>query len=562
MVKAAKTPHPTPEEASHFLEEIAELMRLNDENPFKVRAFEKAVEIVASQKDLVERAQKKTLTEIKGIGKGIAEVLSSFLLTKDTSIQEELRSKLPPGLLQLVKIPGLGPKKAKQLIQELKITSVSELEYACRENRLLKLSGFGEKIQKKIFEGIQTQRSHEGKARLVDALKLAEEFEEMLLSQVAELKKGKLRWERTGALRRHLEVVDGLDYLLEEPSSAAKKKIQTVITEFEKKIRGGVRLRITYTSASSFIQDWVRTTGSDEHWKRLDQKAHQKKMRIQTQKFSDEKEFYQKLGLSLVAPEMRETGEELQFSKPQFEEILPEDGIRGVFHNHTNRSDGAATLEEMVKAARDRGFQYIGISDHSQSAFYAYGLKTDEIKEQEKEVQKLQEKYPEIRIFWGIESDILADGNLDYPDSVLKRFDFVIASIHSRFQMDRKQMTDRLLKAIRNPYTRFVGHLTGRLLLGRKGYEIDFDAVIKEAAKNDVAIEINANPARLDIDWRWGTLLRKYKTAVSVNPDAHAIEGLDDTSFGVTVARKALLPQGLVINSRPAKEVESWLARK
>jgi DNA polymerase (family 10) len=271
---------------------------------------------------------------------------------------------------------------------------------------------------------------------------------------------------------------------------------------------------------------------------------------------------YKSAGLPWIAPEMRETGEEIKLAKTgALEQVLKPDAILGVFHNHTNRSDGNATLEEMVIKARSLGYKYFGISDHSQSAFYANGLKKDALLEQEKEVRKLQDKYPDIRIFWGIESDILKDGGLDYDPALLKRFDFVVASIHSRFGMDRAQMTERILKAVRNPHTRFVGHITGRLLLGREGYDIDMEKIIKEAAQHDVAIEINANPARLDIDWRWGAALRAAGTKVSVNPDAHAVEGLEDTHFGVTVARKALLPSSLVLNSWDVKKVESWLKR-
>ena len=243
-------------------------------------------------------------------------------------------------------------------------------------------------------------------------------------------------------------------------------------------------------------------------------------------------------------------------------EILPWDGIQGVFHNHTNRSDGVASLEEMVLAAKRLGYRYLGISDHSQSAFYAQGLRVPTLLEQEQEVRDLQEKHPEIRIFWGIESDILADGALDYEPEILAKFDFVVASVHSRFNMEREAMTDRILEAVRNPHTRFLGHATGRLLLGRKGYDVDMERVIAEAAQHDVAIEINANPARLDIDWRWGPQLRRCKTLVSVNPDAHDTEGLEDTRYGIAVARKALLPAGLVVNSRSVAEVERWLARK
>jgi len=542
------------ERSAELLEEIRQLLELNGENPFKVRAFEKAQGVVSGCSDLKKRAQAGTLTELDGVGKGIAEVLTEFLLKGQSTVRDDLKSKLPAGLLDLVQIPGLGPKKAKQLIEELGIQSIGELEYACRENRLLKLKGFGEKIQAKILEGIRFRQSTQDQARIVEAEPAAQALSAHLKKSLG----SSVRVELTGALRRKLEIVDRFEFLIEEPKSGAattRSKAQEALDSFLKKNPAVLKTFLHFSTADQFGYEWAKTTGSEAHWKVLGSPAS---FSVKT-----EEEFYSKLKLPWIAPELRETGEEVAFAKKgSLEKLLPQDGIVGVFHNHTNQSDGTATLEEMVEAARALGYRYIGISDHSQTAVYAHGLKTDDLKEQEKAVRKLQEKYDDIRIFWGVESDILADGELDYSTAQLKRFDFVVASIHSRFKMDRDQMTTRLLKAVRNPATRFLGHMTGRLLLGRPGYEFDTEKVIEEAKKCDVAIEINANPARLDIDWRWGTKLRAEGTLVSVNPDAHEVEGLKDTAYGVTVARKALLPKTQVINSREVKEVEKWLSRK
>lgn len=309
-----------------------------------------------------------------------------------------------------------------------------------------------------------------------------------------------------------------------------------------------------FSTNDSFGYDLAQSTGSENHWKAI---GSPRPFQCKT-----EEEFYSQLGLPWIPPETRETGEEVTLARNgQLGKILPWNGIRGVFHNHTNRSDGSATLQEMVSEAERLGYDYIGISDHSQSAFYAQGLKVNLLEEQEREIRALQEKHPKIRIFWGIESDILMDGALDYDSKVLKRFDFVIASIHSRFQMDRQAMTSRIINAIRNPYTRFLGHPTGRLLLGRKEYEVDMESVITEAAKCDVAVEINANPARLDLDWRWGPQMRKTGAVTSVNPDAHEVAGLQDTRFGIAMARKALLSVDQVVNSKSTVEIEKWLKR-
>lgn len=552
----------TPAQVVALLEEMAQLMRLNDENPFKVRAFEKASQALGAQGDLNERARAGTLTEIAGVGKSIAEVLTDFLVKGQTTARDELLAAIPAGLMELSRVPGLGPKKARQVIEELEIHSVAELEYACRENRLLKLKGFGEKVQTKIFEGIQLLNSARGKARIDEAFPLAERLLKVLLSTVNESRHpagGTLRVSETGALRRRLEILSELSFLIETPpgeraTADVKAKAQAVVERFVTDTNSPLKVVLDYARPERFGFELARTTSTDENWRALGA----------PDPFDapDEAAFFARLSLPIIPPEARETAESVAMARQGLlSQLLPWDGIQGVFHNHTTRSDGAASLEEMVVAAKTMGFRYFGISDHSQSAFYAQGLKVPTLLEQEREVREVQAKHPEIKIFWGIESDILGDGSLDYEPAVLKKFDFVVASVHSRFQMDRATMTERIVTAIRNPHTRFLGHATGRLLLGRKGYEVDMERVIREAAENDVAIEINANPARLDIDWRWGAELRRHGTKVSVNPDAHETAGLQDTIFGIAVARKALLPASLVVNSRSVDEVAKWLRR-
>jgi DNA polymerase (family 10) len=535
-------------------------MELKGENPFKVRAFEKAARNLSGRTDLPERARAGTLTDIEGVGKGISEVLIEYFRTGHSKIRDELASSLPAGLLELTSIPGLGPKKAMALIEELEIHSVSELEYACKENRLLKLPGFGVKLQHKILEGIQFQKGNQGRQRLVDALPIAER----VLEEIQGLVKGDVVV--TGALRRRAEILGELEFLVEDEKSPKLKpkpkpehKNDKLSDKLSEKISktgkvGALPVKIHYADRDSFGYELVRTTASEESWNAL---GAPKAFKAET-----EEDFYKHLKIPPIPAESLEGAEVVAMAKKgALKHLLPLNGIRGIFHNHTTRSDGTATLEEMVAQAQKLGYEYIGISDHSQSAFYAQGLKKDDLLEQEKEIRKVQEKFPDIRVFWGIESDILVDGSLDYDAKMLKKFDFVIASIHSRFGMDRETMTQRVLEAVRNPCTRFLGHLTGRLLLGRKGYDLDMEKIIEEAARHDVAIELNANPARLDIDWRWGAELRKNGTKISVNPDAHAIEEISNTEFGVWMARKALMPTELVINSRSAKEVEKWLKR-
>jgi DNA polymerase (family 10) len=548
----------TPSTASDLLSEIQSLLELSGENPFRIRAFEKAAHQLAGRDDLLERAQKGTLQEIPGVGKGIAEILVEFLLQGRCSVLEELKKSISPALLELTQIPGLGPKKAKILIEELGIQSVGELEYACKENRLVRLKGFGEKAQKKILDAVILQASYEGYRKLSDVWGVAEE----LYRQLQKAFPG-LRVSETGALRRKSEVLKSLDFMIALPSDGSpveniQIKVDHYIKNFVKGLEMSCPIHLEWVESENFVFELARTTGSEAHWKALGDPDQSTFVGV-----SSEETLYSKLGLEWIPPEIRETGEEVVLAKSGgLKQLLPWEGLRGVFHNHTTRSDGSATLEEMVSRAEELGMEYIGISDHSQSAFYAQGLKENDLKEQYSEIQEVQARHPKIRVFWGIESDILVDGSLDYPQDLLEMFDFVVASIHSRFNMDRESMTERVLKAVRHPATRFLGHPTGRLLLGRRGFDIDLEAVIQEAARCSVAVELNANPNRLDLDWRWGPVMRKYQTLTSINPDAHDLAGLEDTRYGIAMARKALLPRQQVVNTQSAREVEKWLRRQ
>jgi DNA polymerase (family 10) len=554
-----------------LLSEMKTLLELMGENPFKVRAFDKAADAVAALgdgEDWVGRAKAGTLTEFPGIGKGISAVLTEFLLEGKTTERDTLAKNLPEGLLELTQVPGLGPKKALAVIETLGIKTLGELEYACRENRLVGMKGFGDKAQAKILEGVQYLMATSGQLKLSDAFPVAEKLLNILAKAANEGRHpggGGLRVSETGALRRRLETLSSLEFLVETlPGEKATKKLEeklylAVTDSVGKGAAVPLPVKFTFAETSRFGTELAHTTATDASWAALRTDA----TKSLDEAFSTEEKFFTSLDLPWIPPEMRETGEEVALARNgKIDEVLGWGDIQGCFHNHTTRSDGAATLEEMVLGAKARGMKYIGISDHSKSAFYAQGLAEPALADQEKEIRALQEKYPEIRIFWGIESDILADGGLDYDSKWLSRFDFVVASVHSRFQMDRTTMTERILQAVRNPKTTMLGHLTGRILLGRKGYDIEIEKIIRECAERGVAIEINAHPSRLDIDWRWGKLLREAGCFVSVNPDAHEVAGLDDVKFGVCVARKALLPKSLVVNSRDVAGVEHWLAKR
>ncbi len=547
-----------------LLEEMQRLSELAEENPFKVRAYGRAADAVrvhqgAQQElndDLVKRARQGTLTEIPGVGKGIAELLTEFLLEGTCSARDALVASFPAGFLELVKIPGVGPKKARRLVEELDVHSMDELYSACLTNRVATLKGFGEKAQAKILASIDYLKSGACRQRWADAVPTVRALERALRQAVNEGRHPAvhdLRVQVAGAFRRRLEVISEVDFLIEMPLgtiavNALRSRIEQTLATFRAANPDALPVQVFEATTADWGSELARRTASDAHWVEIGEVAAAR----------SEEDLYGSLRLPVFSPETRETGEEVRLARAgEFPELLPWDGIRGVFHNHTTRSDGGMTLEELVIAVKKRG-----VSDHSQSAFYAQGLKPDALRAQEREVREVQARYPEVRIFWGIESDILADGSLDYPPEILERFDFVVASIHSRFAGDRDAMTERMVRAVRNPFTTFLGHPTGRLLLERPVYEVDLDAVIEEAARNRVIVEINANPARLDVDWRLGPVLRRTGALVSVNPDAHGEADLDCVELGVAVARKALLPWTQVFNARSVEEVEAWLKTK
>lgn len=538
----------TLQEAISLLYEIAKLMELRGENPFKVRAFENAAQNLSHQQDLTELAKQRKLSQIPGIGKTIEEVLMEFLFFQKSTLRASLLGQWPHTVVELLKVPGLGPKKIRTLLDELHICSIVELEYACKENRLLKINGFGQKTQTQLLEATRFILANQGYQKISDIEKISN----LILKKLSECFP-LVRIEETGELRRKREIINQLDYLVQST--------ENIEPDLQKSIVSPLPVLFHFSEKDQFGTRWIQTTGSPDHCKKLTEISNTSTP-FSSYSFQTEEEYYQMFNLPWISPELRETGEEITLAQNGLlSHIMPWTGIKGIFHNHTTWSDGNATLEEMVSSAQSAGFHYIGISDHSQSAFYANGLIPEKLQAQKEEVIKVQKKFPMIRIFWGIESDILGDGNLDYEENVLKKFDFVIASIHSRFQMDRQTMTERLIRAVQNPFTRFLGHPTGRLLLGRKGYDVDMDSVIQAASRCNVAIEMNANPSRMDLDWHWGKSLRQHNALIAISPDAHETIGIHDIRYGIISSRKALIQENKIINTQSVSEVEKWLKR-
>ncbi|HAA81661.1 MAG TPA: DNA polymerase/3'-5' exonuclease PolX, partial [Thermoanaerobacter sp.] len=524
-------------EIANILNDIGLLLELKGENPFKSRAYYNAARTIELLEEDIETLVKEDrLKEIKGIGEAINKKITELVLTGKMEYYENLKASIPEGLVEMLKIPGLGPKKIKIIYEKLNITTIRELEYACIENRLVDLPGFGVKTQKKIFEGIQFVKQFSGQHLFAEVY-----TEALKLKEYLDMTKTALVTEIAGSLRRKKEIVKDIDILASASDSSKVMEafvnyqdVREVIAKGDTKtsvtLKSGINTDLRVVTEKEFPYALHHFTGSKEHNTAMRHRA--KQMGIKMNEYGlfkgdklieckSEEEIFNKLGLLYIPPELRENMGEIEAAeKGELPKLIEEKDIKGVFHVHTTYSDGANTLVEMVEAARKLGYKYIGITDHSKSAFYAGGLKEEDLVRQWEEIEELNKKYNDIVIFKGIESDILPDGSLDYGEEILKQFEFVIASIHSHFRMSKEDMTKRMIKAIENKYTTIIGHVTGRLLLARDSYEIDIYEVIEAAAHYGKIIEINANPYRLDLDWRYVKHAKEKGVKLAICPDA------------------------------------------
>jgi DNA polymerase (family X) len=561
------------------LEEIALLSELAGENPFKVRAYEMGARAVLTfPGDLAEAVRRGELAHIKGIGKSLAAVIAELTEKDEARVLLDLRAKVPAGLLELLQVPGLGPKKAKILYKQLQIVGLGELEYAIRENRLLGLPGFGAKTQEKLKAGLERVKRYAGLFRLGDLLPVARELVEQIRSQP-----GILRAEVSGGVRRGLEVDDSivLAATMSEPQDALSlfRRLFPEVREnpdqpgcLEAALPQGIRIILVSASPENFGAAWLVSTGNSSHLEGLRARAAAASLQLTPQGlFSrdhllpsrEEEDIYRALDLPFIPPELREGLGELEAgAQGKLPRLITFGDVRGCFHVHSYYSDGVNSPAELLSAAQERGWEYLGLSDHSQSAYYAGGLKPPDLERQKAELEALCREHPDFKMFWGIESDILGDGSLDYPEEVLRDFDFVIASVHSQFRLSREDMTQRILKVMANPCCTMLGHISGRLLLAREPYELDMEAVLEFAGKHRVMMELNSSPYRLDLDWRWLRRAKDLGVLISLNPDAHNLEGLDDVAYGVIAARKGWLEPPDVLNSCPSEEVSRLLHRR
>lgn len=547
------------------LQEYAVLMEIQGENPFKIRAYENAGRILSGISEDIEFLIKQDrLTTIKGIGKGIADFIKEFITTGQSSDLNKLKKEIPAGILDMLRIPSMGPKKAKIILEKLHITSIGELEYACQENRLLDLEGFGEKTQAKILQGIQLLKKYADHHLLSRLLTEAEELQ-ILLSKVEGIKKIAL----VGSLRRRREIIRNINILVitEKDLAWISKKISSALPIESHTLKGnvltaglqsGTQMILYLIPENQFSYALLYYTGSHEFNSALQSVARKHDYQLtenglfrngKNEVCKTEHEIFYKLGLHYIPVELRENrGEILHAQQNPIPQLVEESNLKGVIHVHSNYSDGVHSISELAIACQTMGYSYLVICDHSKSATYARGLNESRINEQVAEIDKLNQDFKNFRILKSIECDILTDGKLDYDDSILSKFDLVIASIHSKFNMNKAEATNRLLRAIENPFTTIIGHPTGRLLLAREGYPVDMEALLNAAADQQVAIELNANPHRLDLDWRYLLQAKEKGVKISINPDAHRIEGISDIRYGVYMARKGWLTASDVLN--------------
>lgn len=570
------------------LSEIATLAEIHGENVFRIRAFAGAARALeGSDADLEEMARAGRLTELRGIGPAIQEVVRELVETGRSTVHDELRAATPIGLYDLMRIPGLGPRKIRALHAGLGVDSLDALERAARAGEVVAVPGFGAKTVEKILAGIVFARASLGRRRYPEALETAVRLLDWLRERP-----GVAAAEIAGGVRRRLEVVEEVVLV-----AAAEERggvldgfaaLNGIVAVVERgggervvvRLVDGIRAELRCVPPERFVGTMVWETGSEAHLEALAARAAERGLALgadglrrgrEVLALAAESALYEALDLAYVPPEMREgMGEVEEAARGPLPRLVELSDLRGTFHCHTTWSDGRGTVAEMAEAARAKGWEYLGLADHSKSAGYAGGLPVARVRAQHREIDAWNRAADaagdgggdRFRLFKGTESDILPDGSLDYPDAVLATFDYVVGSVHSSFAMAEPEMTARMVRAVRNPYLTMLGHPTGRLLLTRDAYAVDVRAVLDAAAEAGVIVEINANPHRLDLDWRHLRYATGRGILIAINPDAHSTRGLDHVAFGVDIARKAGLEPRQVINTWTLDEVERYLAER
>jgi DNA polymerase (family X) len=574
------------EEVAAALDEIGTLLELQGENAFRCQAYHNAARAIEQvEGDLGELIDAGKLTEIKGVGETLRDKISMLVKTGKLPFLDNLRAKTPPGLLQMMRVGGLGPKKVKALHDQLGVDDLDKLKAACEAGRVAALKGFGEKTQQKILEGVEFLKKTADRVRIDQAEAIA-----LSLLDAVRAAPGVRRAEACGSLRRRKETVKDIDILaVADDAGPVMDRFVGLPGVAQVLGRGDTKASVTIGAGSDgdrvVVQADLRVvseeqfpfalhyfTGCKEHNIEMRRRAQARGLKLNEYELAgpdrriachDEAELFKALGLAYIPPELREDHGEFEAAeKGEIPVLVETDDIAGVFHCHTTDSDGADTLEDMAKAARALGLKYLGLADHSQSLTVANGLSPERARRQQEAIDALNKRLKGIRLFKGTECDILADGRLDYDDELLATFDYVVASVHSHFKQSREEMTDRIVRAIRHPAVTMLGHATGRLLLRREGYAVDLEAVLQAAAESGVMVEINAHPARLDLDWVHCKRAKALGVPIVINPDAHSTHELSLYRFGVDVARRGWLTKDDVFNTRSAADVAEALAER
>jgi DNA polymerase (family X) len=552
---------------AQIIDEMGTLLELKGENPFRCRAYHTAAQSLSNLPgDLREMIADGSLKEVAGIGETMYAKIVALATTGQLAAYDDLRRSMPPSLVAILRIPGLGPKKIKALHETLKVESLADLRAAAAAGKIAGLKGFGAKTEANILEGIAFVEKAGERILQSDALRLVAPILEAIRNHPKVI-----RAEFCGSLRRRAETIGDLDIL------CSSKDAPAVLDTFVKLPQVAAVLAHGSTKASIRLADGVQCdlrgvedsqypfalhyfTGSKAHNIAMRKRALARGLTLNEYALSGPKgavackteaDLFEALGLAEIPPELREDSGEIEAAEagkiPKLVELAD---LTGTFHCHTDWSDGAAPLADMAEAARSRGLHYLGIADHSRSARYANGLSIERVREQWAAIDALNNTFGgKFHVFKGTECDILPDGSLDYPDDLLAGFDYVVASVHSSFQLPRDEMTRRLVRAASNPHVTMLGHPTGRLLLARDGYALDLDAVIDAAAAAGTLIEINANPHRLDLDAPHCRRAHQQGVAIVINPDAHSVGGLDDLEYGVSVARRGWLTRADLWNT-------------
>ena len=548
----------TNKEIAKAFNELAGLMELHEQNSFKIKSYQNAYRFLRKVSNPLNEMTEKEIGAIPGVGKAIVGKIQELTKNGSMATLEKWRAETPEGVRQMLNVKGFGPKKIKVVWQELGIETIGELLHACTENRLVAVKGFGQKTQKNLEEQLEYHLQSSNKFHLATLLPLAEEY-------LAEfhLLFPKHQSSLSGKIRREYPIVDQIDLITTTTnietflSNSNLELTEQTDSAWNLKAEKGFKV-VVHKATNSNYGSRLFQTSHDEDFKALFGKADNGKQKT-------ESAIFKSAGFPVILPALRELegNSELDpVGKRALDGWSPDlvemEDIKGVVHAHSTYSDGINSIKEMAERCQQLGYEYLALTDHSQSAFYADGLKVDRLYNQWDEIDELNKNLKDFKIFRGIESDILSSGGLDYEDEILMEFDFIIASVHSNLKMDREKATKRIVTAIENPYTSILGHPTGRLLLARKGYPIDYKKVIDACSDNGVAIEINANPLRLDLDWRWIPYALEQDVMIAINPDAHSTGGIEDIRWGLSAARKAGLTNDQSLCSLDASEFEDF----